>query len=608
MRRQSEQGSREERELEFSGLLLLALWLGLAYGFLEGLLLLIICDFTYILLWRNGVTSRVLWTSPAINSGLFLVAGCGLGLVWALVGSRARRWVWPVSFALLVGVSIFGLMMAPLVIQAVGCAALAGGTGVQAFRWAKRHFAMAFFRRTLAALLVLVIIAGVIGELGQRWREHQFLASRPPPPKSAPNVLLIILDTLRADHLSSYGYPRHTTPNIDRLASEGALFEMAFSPSTCTPRSHLAMLSGKTLDGNWFYWTERDRFRPLISEAAARDGYATVACVANSFWCIPQIVLRPGFARYEVYFQSSADAFRRTFYGLVLSHLVRWGWYYDIPGRKRANVVNQELLQWIDETRPTGRPFFAMLNYLDVFYPYFAPAPLRTKFSLRVTRKNMLALYQHGRLRPKLSPADVHPLNDPYDGSLAYLDYEIGQLSEQLERRGLLDNTLVIITADHGEALGEMGQFGHVKPILRQEVTHVPLIIRYPPEVPAGVRAPYPVTLRDLPATITQAIGADDRIQFPVRSLVASLKDPRKPVLVEALPGHAVAYENWQLILWNGNVQLYNLDKDPKEMTNLAGRPETAPIEAYLWSQLAGMVKELAGSKQAEKFPLPPAD
>ncbi len=582
----------EESAIATLDLLLLGVWFGLAYGLTEAILLLSLYEFSPLLMWRNGVAPPILWIGPAINLGLFFLAGCILAVLSSLAGKSAKGWAWPLAFALFCGAAAFGLLMAPLALQTWGCAVAAVGVAVQVFRWARRHFVIGFLRRTLVPLLIVVGVAGVGGAVWPKWRERESLRALPRPRAGYPNVLLIILDTQRADHLSSYGYARQTTPNLDRLASEGVLFEKAFSPSTSTPPSHLALLSGQTLRGDWYYGVRHQRFQPLISETAAKQGYATIACVANSLWCTPKVGLGRGFVRFDVYFHSAADAFTRTFYGKVLAYIYRW-WlgYFDLPGRKRAEEVNRELLEWIDRVRPSGRPFFAMLNYFDVHDPYIAPPPFRTQFSSRVTRKSLRALYRGSGLRPDLPLADVQLLIDAYDGSLVYLDHALGELRKELERRGLLDETLIIVTADHGEALGEFGQFGHVKPDLRQEVTHVPLILRYPPRVPAGLRVPHPVSLRQIPVTIADVLGLGSGLSYEGRSLLARLEAPQEPVLVEAGPDRAVVFQQWHFILKDSKPQLYNLENDPREMTNLSGRPETARIEAQLRGQLAALTK-----------------
>jgi len=585
---------KEESRSSLGRVVVLSLCVGLFYGLLEAVLLLSLYDFSRLAMWQNGVSARILWVGPVVDGALFLFVGLCLAGVFALVRRTDERWTWPLSFGVLAGTAAFGLTMSPRNLIWWGCAVFATGVGVASFRWAqKREPPRSFWSRLLPVLIIIVVLAGLGTETFARRRERQFLASLPVPRGGQPNVLVIVLDTLRADHLSAYGYTRHTSPNLDRFAAEGLLFEKAVSAWPSSPPSHLAIMSARRIPGGWYRAARRQGyFRPLLSETLAQQGYASVACIANNMWVTPKIGLDHGFSRFNLYFHNFADSVGRVFYGKMLVDLITWGSYYDQPERKRPAEVNRELLTWIDQTRSTGRPFFALLNYMDMHAPYWPPSPFTTKYSPRVTRKNMLALYDWFDVRKDLTDEEKQSIVDAYDASLVYLDHSLGELRLELEKRGLLDQTLIIITADHGESLGEGNYFGHDRPILRQEYVRVPLILRYPPKIAPGVRGRKPVSLRQIPATVADVLGISAPYDGP--SLLASAAGHEEPAYSDVGGAATIFSGSWHYVLYrDGRAQLYNIDSDPHETQNLHGRPDAAAVESELRGQLVATTPDL---------------
>ncbi len=243
-----------------------------------------------------------------------------------------------------------------------------------------------------------------------RWRHL------PAAAPDAPNVLVIVVDTLRADHVSSYGYARPTTPNLDRMAQQGVRFDNAISPCSWSLPSHVSLLTGlyqfehgvgSVQPEPWLGWGNKGMGGfPTLGEALERRGYRTGAFSANRTYFSRDLGFGRGFVHFEDYFQSASDAFVRTLYGrefariylkrsdhsLVKRTLRRLGFTslldQDAEGsgsyggafgvRKRADVVNQEVMEWIDRDRQ--RPFFAFLNYFDVHDPYGGPRSLSQTF------------------------------------------------------------------------------------------------------------------------------------------------------------------------------------------------------------------------------------
>jgi arylsulfatase A-like enzyme len=215
--------------------------------------------------------------------------------------------------------------------------------------------------------------------------------------------------------------------------------------------------------------------------------------------------------------------------------------YYDHYHRKRAGEVNRGFLAWLDGHR--DRPFFAFLNYFDAHFPYLPPEPFDGKFgpSRRGKFPNRLpgpAMLGAGfRMRPE----EVQVELDAYDGAIAYMDDEIGRLFADLRQRGVLDNTLVIITSDHGEQFGEGGHrlFSHANS-LYMSLLHVPLVLWFPGHLPAGKTVADAVSLRDVPSTVSGLVSLDSPPAFPGRSLTrfwddaaAAGKPPAEPQLSE---------------------------------------------------------------------------
>jgi arylsulfatase A-like enzyme len=263
--------------------------------------------------------------------------------------------------------------------------------------------------------------------------------------------------------------------------------------------------------------------------------------------------------------------------------------YYDILGRKTAETINGDFLKWVSHN--SSRPFFAFLNYYDAHEPYLPPVPFDTKFSTKTrARRSLIRYWSHeaGRLPgERLSPEQIRAEIDAYDDAIAYLDHQLGNLFAELDKRHLLEKTLIIVTSDHGEAFGENGIFSHGNSLYRS-VIQVPLLISFPSHLPAGKRIQDVVSLRDLPSTILDFLEVRARM-FPGHSLVRywdpqRAKDSHKTVAVSVLrsDGSSRASE-WKgakqsivsagqhyIINGDGREELYDWVNDPREMLNLA--------------------------------------
>jgi arylsulfatase A-like enzyme len=246
---------------------------------------------------------------------------------------------------------------------------------------------------------------------------------------------------------------------------------------------------------------------PTLAEALRDRGYATGGFIANTFWTGRHTGLARGFVHYEDFYGNVADAVIRTVLGRVVTfEVLPKVMTLEIPGLRRAATVNEGLLRWVD--RVDDRPWFAFVNYFDVHAPYHPPRETRGRFgwrpaSARGAGLDIGALEDQSGIPPK---AELDRRMAGYDESMLYVDQEIGRLAEELRRRGALDNTIVIITSDHGESWGEHGVIQHGEALWYDQL-HVPLIVRYPRAIPGAVRVAYPVTNQWIPATVAQLTG-----------------------------------------------------------------------------------------------------
>ena len=395
---------------------------------------------------------QVAWMSPVVQLLLFTPPTLVI-----LIGRRLIPKA--VTLRVVVGVFVFlsfaSLMFVHQALHYVAIVLLGLGLAVVAGRHAAANRAQVFrlvFRVTPALVGVVLLLAGAV-EGGRVFQERRELARQPAAMAGTPNILVIILDTVRALNLSLYGYARSTTPNLERLAQQGVVFERAIVTAPWTLPSHASMLTGRwplELDGNDIQPLKLKV--PTVTEVLRDNGFRTAGFVANSWYLNRESGLTGGFTHYED-FDRSLGMF------LMSSALVRkitgknWFRYffrhYGEFERKEAPQINAEVLTWL--TGDDRRPFFAFINYLEAHANYLPPPPFDTIFHLGV-RGRRPPLGDTGYRRAKSEDAvDVEIA--AYDGSIAYLDYEVGRLLEELSRRGILDNTLVIVTADHGEEL-----------------------------------------------------------------------------------------------------------------------------------------------------------
>ncbi|WP_406694850.1 sulfatase [Singulisphaera sp. Ch08] len=545
---------------------------------------------------------HIVWTIPTVSLVLFGLCG----LLAALVLRFRPQWAVRFTTGLFSGLAVLILLLTIQRLYSWACMILACGLACRLAVRLEMHLApfRRLIRRSLPVLavavfgLVSVSLGGHI--LRERWAMELLLPVSSNAP-DAPNVLLIVLDTVRADRLSLYGYDRDTTPNLSRLARRGVKFEQARSTAPWTLPSHCTMLTGlyphqisAGLHG------PLDQTQATLAEFLAANGYATGGFVANTTYCGAETGLNRGFAHYEDHDLSPWGILCSTAIGKrVLSHAV--GFVYAPLGesrksdlRKDAARINRDMLAWIDQQG--DRPFFAFANYFDVHNPYMPPSTFTRHFGvIPKSSEDFTTLDRWFILDKKtLAPRDIQLVNDAYDDCIASLDEQLGRLFDDLEKRGRLDNTLVIVTADHGEHFGEHELYGHASSLYDQEI-HVPLLALLPRRAHAGRSVADPVSLRDLPATVTSLLGLGGTSPFPGDSLARYLDSSTRPAEgpslsevdapVKAAPNQgrspvfrgpmkALTFGN-EVYIRNGDgvEEVFDVEADPLQTRNLVSSP-----------------------------------
>jgi arylsulfatase A-like enzyme len=591
----------------------MAAWFGLATGLVELAILAIRHALeNATVLGTLQMNRHFTWMVPVAHLGLFLAAGLPLALAGRFFRGQLTRY----SSWLLAALGLASLLLMVQGLHPAAAAVLSLGLGRPVSRIVadrERTFAR-LVRWTLPAMLVAVAALGASAYYHVALEEGRTLAALPAARPGAPNVLLVVLDTVAADHLSLHGYRRDTMPNLARLARRGVVFDQARSAAPWTLPSHASLFTGRWVHelGKVQAGRPLDATYPTLAEFLARHGYAAAGFVGNTYYCNSWYGLARGFARYEDYLEcnvlvSPVEALRCTALGRSLIRLC--GTAYNVRPEtanfmKDADRVNRDFLLWLS-ARP-DRPFFAFLNYIDAHDPYVPPPGFDRHFGLKPeSAADIETIRTWHQGRPDASERDKALVADAYDDCLAALDDRLGILFDELDRRGVLDETLVVITSDHGEQFAEHGEYGHGRSLYRQEV-HVPLIVVGPSGVPAGVRVADPVSLRDVAATVADRLGLAAESPFPGRSL-ARFWEPGAsgaPDLVlsevnsQAKPSR-VRHPRLASLIADGKVyirdsegreELYDLAADPGEARNLAGTPDAGTLQHRCRAALDALV------------------
>ncbi|MCB1195803.1 sulfatase [bacterium] len=395
-----------------------------------------------------------------------------------------------------------------------------------------------------------------------------------------PNLIIISVDCLRKDHLSAYGYSRQTSPNIDTFSQDATLFEDVISQSCWTipsvaslftllyPSTHLTRGS---VDGFW----EENILNPklvTLAELLKNEGYQTAAFIANHS-LIKEYHFDQGFDLYDM---------------------------IDDSSKPLAENVNKKVFSWLKTHYK--KPFFMYLHYMDPHAEYGAPIPYRNFFISDT--KRMLTLDEFTAIKHVLPNTNIWDLNtyiDMYDSEIRYVDHYIGELLELVRRNGLFDNTIVVITADHGEAFLEHGFCEHGNALYREEID-IPLIVRFPNTQPFPTKVTHRIEQIDVIQSILEHMGYG--YPYPVHGSSITVYENDTACFSEEpsthhkfLPTISMTENNFKAIYFTPKktiTDLYDLTSDPLERTNLVRE------KAALAEQFRTRIKAWATARSAD--------
>jgi len=388
------------------------------------------------------------------------------------------------------------------------------------------------------------------------------------------NVVLFVIDTLRADHLGCYGYFRGTSPTIDHLAAEGVRFADSHATAVATGPGFTSIITGLSPIHHKFYLTpfnipnaiNFDDNIPTLAEMIWDHGGYTTAAFDNL-----------------INFRSHMKQFVRGYeYYVNVTRTSRWIHHHVVGGE-----VNKRLVPWIQSHK--GEQFFLFVHYWDPHTPYNQPPEYRKMFKYSsmsdLEKKAVPSGYEYvqgwGTCEEIMRPVSEREIKgwpsteeypiDLYDGEIRYTDDLIKEALEALDLAGILEDTVVILTADHGEQLGQHGHYGH--PGLHEPNIFVPIILWHPPSLPQGKVIEGYVQQSDIAPTVLDMIGAKPTGEMDGKSLlpiVQEKRNTREEIFVETNQQRAILSRQWKLIrdVW-GNKGLYNFRSDPMEAINM---------------------------------------
>ena len=426
--------------------------------------------------------------------------------------------------------------------------------------------------------LVVALTAGALAA-PQAPAAHAHARPKLPGHPKPPNIVLITLDTTRADRMGFLGSQRGLTPNLDALAAQSAIFTRAYSQAPLTPTSHATILTGTYPQ----FHQVSDFGRPLaddipfLPQILHSHGYHTAAFVGAA-------VLDPS--------PTGLKGFDRGF------DFYDAGFFHEGAGEDRYHTVERRggevvahALAWLAK-HPNG-PFFMWVHLFDPHDPYDPPEPFKSRYA-----------------------------SQPYDGEIAYADSAVGKFLAQLKARGLYDGALIAVMADHGESLGAHGEDTHGV-FLYDETIHVPLVIKLPKAGPSSKRIANPVELVDVAPTLLDGVGIEIPAAMQGESLLGLIKAAPtesaenawrdRPAYSESdYPHDAFQWSALQslragkyLYVQAPRRELYDEAADPAAAHNLAG--ESTAVADTLASRLTALREKTTNQREAPKAEMGPA-
>lgn len=431
----------------------------------------------------------------------------------------------------------------------------------------------------------IVLVAALLGLLACGPREGSQPSDRPPPALESPPLVLVSLDTLRADHLSVYGYARATSPHLERFAEEAVTFERFYYSGGGTLPSHMTLMTSLNPVTHGLHPPDSDEnvlhpSRWTLAEVLREAGYATAAFTDG------------GWMRAKFGFDQGFDT-------------------YDHEGHRFAEIL-PKAIDWLDAHHRT--PFFLFVHSYDIHsewdkLPYACPEPFVHHFSRAMELSfdgcrgelcaSRLFVALNRRLRAReilpeeaLNEADLAYVRALYDGCIRYADDRVHALFTRLRELGIYDQSLIVVLSDHGEEFLEHGMLLHDQGGY-EEIARIPLLIKLPGGALAGRRVTGLASMVDVMPTLLELLSLEVPEQAQGWSLVPLMRDDR-PVQSVTHMYDTLATEEWKLL--KGPGELYDLRDDPGEITNLHARQPA--VVAELTSQLERLIRRDRAARQ----------
>ncbi len=447
------------------------------------------------------------------------------------------------------------------------------------------------------------------------------------PAGPRPNVVVVVLDTVRPDHLSLHGYGRKTSPKLEALARESTVFDNAFSTSNWTAPSHASLFTGAvpTTHGLTRLHRRFDTPLPTLAEVMSKEGYETVAVAANAV-LMKQALYDRGFAQYIEPWQRHQLKLRGTQQLSPERQLDLWN---DL------GTLDRNGLEWIQgwlAERSREQPFFLFVNLIGAHTPYLSAGPFQDAFDPARTRTDEQKdlLWRYGKSfnwytryymgRESIAEEDLDFLVRHYDAELLYVDHQVGTLMRLLRDHDDWDDTLFIVTSDHGEAHGENDILGH-ELVLHDVLTRIPMLVRYPARFAEGVRNSNPVQIHDIFPTVLDVAGIPlDRYPSQGVSLASQHLDPERPIFSEVEVSTDIVKSMKNMLrdadderrlafferssrslicgdfkyIWasNGMHEFYQRSSDPGEEKNLIDDPTYSEVRSDCSAKLDALVAQ----------------
>ncbi|MGW8266346.1 MAG: sulfatase-like hydrolase/transferase [Longimicrobiales bacterium] len=560
------------------------------------------------------------WMTPLGDFLFFTVVAVALlALSWSRPGAATR----PAVLGVFSGLTALALGLVPERIHPLAVLILAIGVGVQVRRLARPAPRSSLTLPVLTAVGLLLVGGLTVRKEWTEWnRERQWVATRAPAPGDAPNILLLILDTVRGSSLDFLGalggasrWDPVEAPSLEALAKEAVVFERAMAPSPWTLPSHASMFTGRWpithqggrgLSVGWMGALGPEY--PTVAEVLRRQGYFTAGFVGNLVFTSAETGLARGFITYEDYTVTLGQVLLSCSLGRRFARNRLWRRaldHHDTLNRKKAGVVADQFLDW--QAHHEGGPYFAFLNFFDAHEPYFPPDSIKDTMppgSRWDDISHFVGLLTGATAwrtdKWEMDSAEQRAHAAGYGEGIRQADRELGRVLDELGKRGGLENTVVIVASDHGEQLGEHRLYNHNNS-LYLPLLHVPLLVRDIREEASGRRVSEVVSLRDLGATILDLAGIEPGSRgIPGRSLSRFWREPAQlspgpraslsPDTIFATLNRGVVDRPWYpvglgptmysltdslhhyILNGDGTEELYSLLDDAPELDNLAGK------------------------------------